>query len=181
MSPRFFRFISALAPLVLCVACQQVIEVAPPSPEQQQLDEYRKTLSSWEIQVGLHCQSPIGKNSLDIFREMVRKQHAIEAYTALHGHPDARDREYLENGNYEDATWFSEDEELRGAMAFKLYDWRIFPVGEGGKHRITLKFQTDREVVEGWAGTVTQYHTYKTAWGTVDHSTCKPTLLSISD
>ena len=178
MSLSSFLSIHALALLTLCIACQPVsgaIELSTPSPEQEQLDEYRKTLTSWEIQAGLHCLSPIGENSFARFKEIVRKQHALDTYTALKGHPNAKDREYLENGNYEETTWFSEDEELQDALAFDVYDYRISPVGEGGKHRFTLKFRTDEEDRRQF-----QTLTYE-ALGTVDHKTCEPTLLSISD
>ena len=174
-----------LVTLTLCVACQPVsgaIELSTPSPEQQLMDEYRKTLTSLEIQAGFHCMGPIGKDVYDLFEEVVRKQHALDAYTALNGPPDARDREYLENGNYEDATWFSED--LLNALAFDTTNIlpRLSAVGEGGKHRITLAFRTDREVFGNSLGDpYINYNSRKTAWGTVDHKTCEPTLLSIMD
>ena len=208
MSLSSFLFIPALALLTLCVACQPVsgaIELSTPSPEQQLMDEYRKTLTSLEIQAGFHCMGPIGKDVYDLFEEVVRKQHALDAYTALNGPPDARDREYLENGNYEDAAWFSENEELQDALAIKVYYRRIYPVGEGGKHLIELDFHTDRKVREmevlilspsqlalmngpkqTYVPTPTPRikitcESSKTALCTVDHKTCEPTLLSISD
>ena len=75
-----------------------------------------------------------------------------------------------------------QNEELQDAMAFNVYDYRISPVGEGGKHRFTLDFGTDREVLGNSLGDpYISYNSRKTALGTVDHKTCEPTLLSIMD